>query len=80
MSYWSKPGKIELLKKLWASGLPASAIARKLGEGATRNSVIGKSHRLQLDARSVSKRSPAQASTEKNIISQTKKQKLGHSF
>ena len=65
MSYWSKPGKIELLKKLWATGISASAIAEKLGDNATRNSVIGKAHRLNLEARAPSKQS-SQSSTSVN--------------
>ena len=36
---------------LWKDGLPASAIAEKIGEGCSRNAVIGKAHRLELDAR-----------------------------
>ena len=55
MSYWTKD-KIETLKKLWASGFSASAIAEKLGDGATRNSVIVKSHRLNLEARGKTKK------------------------
>jgi GcrA cell cycle regulator len=35
------------LKKMWQDGLPASAIANRLG-GVTRNAVIGKCHRLKL--------------------------------
>ena len=56
MSFWDKT-KIDLLKKYWAEGLSASAIAKKLGDGATRNSVIGKKSRLGLGARAISKRS-----------------------
>jgi GcrA cell cycle regulator len=37
--------KVEQLKKLWADGLSASQIAAELG-GISRNSVIGKVHRL----------------------------------
>lgn len=37
--------RVELLKKLWADGLSASQIAKTMG-GVTRNSVIGKVHRL----------------------------------
>ena len=69
MSYWSKPGKIELLKKLWATGISASAIAEKLGDNATRNSVIGKAHRLKLDARSISKKSVRKESNNNNTLS-----------
>ena len=77
MSYWSKPGKVELLKKLWASGISASAIAQKLGEGATRNSVIGKSHRLKLDARTVLKKSATKSNQEDKIAAETSSRKLG---
>ena len=40
--------RVELLKKLWLEGLSASQIAGVLGEGVTRNAVIGKVHRLKL--------------------------------
>jgi GcrA cell cycle regulator len=42
--------RIELLKVLWASGLSGGQIAAELG-GITRNSVIGKVHRLGLPQR-----------------------------
>ncbi len=44
--------RVELLKKLWMEGLSASQIANELGDGVTRNAVIGKVHRLKLSARS----------------------------
>lgn len=43
--------RVELLKKLWMEGLSASQIAAELGDGVTRNAVIGKVHRLKLSAR-----------------------------
>ena len=42
--------RIERLKKMWADGATASQIADELG-GVSRNAVIGKAHRLGLDAR-----------------------------
>ena len=39
------PETVELLKKLWGTGKTASQIAEIIG-GITRNSVIGKAHRL----------------------------------
>ena len=45
------------LKDLWKKGYTASQIAEMLGEGTTRNAVIGKAHRLKLAARVVSKHS-----------------------
>lgn len=43
--------RVELLKKLWMEGLSASQIAGELGQGVTRNAVIGKVHRLKLSGR-----------------------------
>ena len=42
--------RVEILKKLWSEGLSASQIAAELG-GISRNSVIGKVHRLGLSGR-----------------------------
>lgn len=42
--------RVETLKKMWAEGQSASAIAKELG-GVTRNAVIGKVHRLGLSNR-----------------------------
>lgn len=47
--------RVELLKKLWADGLSATQIATKIGE-VTRNSVIGKVHRLGLGGRATTSR------------------------
>ncbi len=76
MGYWDQE-KVKLLKKLWAEGLSASAIAQKLGEGATRNSVIGKSHRLNLEARGKSKKTPTKTSVDNNKTQEVKTQKIG---
>ena len=42
--------KVKKLKELWGKGFTASQIAEKLGN-TTRNAVIGKAHRLNLEAR-----------------------------
>ena len=42
--------RIDRLKKMWSDGATASQIAEELG-GVSRNAVIGKAHRLGLDAR-----------------------------
>ncbi|HEV2079460.1 MAG TPA: GcrA family cell cycle regulator [Allosphingosinicella sp.] len=42
--------RIERLKELWTQGMTASQIADELG-GVSRNAVIGKAHRLGLQAR-----------------------------
>lgn len=46
---WTKE-RVELLKKLWADGLPASTIAARLG-GITRSAVCGKVWRIGLPRR-----------------------------
>ncbi len=43
--------RIAQLKKLWEKGLTASQIAEALGNGLSRNAVIGKAHRLGLKSR-----------------------------
>ena len=43
--------RIALLRTSWEGGMTASQIAEVLGEGVTRNAVIGKAHRLGLEAR-----------------------------
>jgi GcrA cell cycle regulator len=43
--------RIALLKQYWEEGRSASQIAEVLGEGLSRNAVIGKAHRLGLAAR-----------------------------
>ncbi len=49
--------RVELLKRLWTEGLSASQIAGRLGNGVTRNAVIGKVHRLNLSGRAPQPRS-----------------------
>ena len=55
--------KVEKLKELWSKGHTASQIAEALGD-TTRNAVIGKAHRLNLEARAPSKQSTANKSRE----------------
>jgi GcrA cell cycle regulator len=43
--------RVALLRQLWGEGKTAAEIARELGEGITRNAVIGKAHRLKLSNR-----------------------------
>ncbi len=43
--------RVTLLKQLWGEGKTAAEIAKVLGDGITRNAVIGKAHRLKLSSR-----------------------------
>ena len=69
------PEKEEKLRQYWKKGHSGSQIARMLGN-TTRNAVIGKAHRLKLEARTVSKRSEGKL-VEKNNAPEVKIQKLG---
>ena len=51
---WTTEKEIKL-KELWKKGHTASKIAEILGD-TTRNAVIGKAHRLSLQARAASKK------------------------
>ncbi len=63
--------KVEKLKELWTKGFTASQIAEKLGD-TTRNAVIGKAHRLNLEARAPSKQPNIPRSKDnKQIIKKT---------
>ena len=55
----------EKLKTLWKKGHTASQIASLLGD-TTRNAVIGKAHRLNLEARGISKKTTHKASKVNN--------------
>ena len=66
----------EKLKELWKKGHTASQIALMLGD-TTRNAVIGKAHRLNLQARTTSKRSTQKIEAENNNTAEVKTQKLG---
>ena len=58
------PEKEQKLKELWKKGHTASQIATMLGD-TTRNAVIGKAHRLNLEARaSSSKKTKSQLKTQ----------------
>ena len=59
--------KVEKLRELWKKGHTASQIAEVLGD-TTRNAVIGKAHRLNLEARAPSKNSGASASSDNRQV------------
>jgi GcrA cell cycle regulator len=58
--------KVEKLKELWKKGHTASQIAEALGD-TTRNAVIGKAHRLNLEARAPSKQSSSSSSSKTDL-------------
>ena len=70
------PERVEKLKELWKKGRTASQIASMLGE-TTRNAIIGKAHRLNLEGRAKSKRPTLKVDTENVVKSEVKTQKLG---
>ena len=73
---WS-PEKEEKLRELWKKGHSASQIASMLGD-TTRNAVIGKAHRLNLEARMTSKKKQVTPGKQKNSsLKEYKTQKLG---
>ena len=70
------PEREKKLRELWKKGHTASQIASLLGN-TTRNAVIGKAHRLNLEARAVSKKSTLKVNKENNVKTEIKTQKLG---
>lgn len=58
--------RVEMLKRMWTEGLSASQIAGRLGQGVTRNAVIGKVHRLNLAGRAPPPRPAAQQRSRKS--------------
>ena len=70
------PEKEEKLRQYWKKGHSGSQIARMLGK-TTRNAVIGKAHRLKLEARAASRKSSSKANQEKNNTPTGTSQKLG---
>ena len=70
------PEREEKLKELWKKGHTASQIASMFGD-TTRNAVICKAHRLNLEGRSPLKKIKVKANRDSNIPSEVKTQKLG---
>ena len=69
------PERENKLKELWKKGHTASQIATMI-PGTTRNSVIGKAHRLNLEARAVSKKSSVGTKTKTESSTNIKPGKL----
>ena len=68
--------KVQKLRELWTKGLSASKISEQI-PGTTRNSVIGKSHRLALESRALRKKTSIKVNAENNNTQDVKTQKLG---
>ena len=69
--------KEEKLKQLWKKGHSGSQIARMLGDGATRNSVLGKAFRLKLEARMTSNKSKPKHHQKRDGSLEIKTPKIG---
>lgn len=48
VTVWDEPANVETLRAMWADGKSSSEIAKAIGGGVSRNSVLGKAHRLGL--------------------------------
>jgi GcrA cell cycle regulator len=69
------PEREAKLKELWKKGYSGSEIAKMIGD-VTRNAIIGKAHRLKLEARSVSTKTTTKVNTEKESSNEIKSSKL----
>jgi GcrA cell cycle regulator len=66
MSFWTEE-RIETLTKLWLDGVSGEAVAREIGDGCTRNAVIGKANRLGLAAHQRSNEGSASAAMLRRV-------------
>ena len=64
------------LRDLWKKGFTASQIAALIS-GKSRNAIIGRAHRLNLESRAKSKKTTHKIKAENDNISEVKTQKLG---
>ena len=72
---WSEE-KVNKLKELWGKGKTASQIAEIIG-GISRNSVIGKAHRLNLSAKIKTRTATSNQNFENSLDSRNTKIKRG---
>ena len=64
------------LRELWKKGFTASQIAARI-LGKSRNAIIGRAHRLNLESRAKSKKPTLKIKVENDNISEAKTQRLG---
>jgi GcrA cell cycle regulator len=64
--FWTEQ-RIETLTKLWLDGVSGEAVAREIGDGCTRNAVIGKANRLGLAAHQRSNEGSASAAMLRRV-------------
>ena len=64
------------LRDLWKKGFTASQIAAQIS-GKSRNAIIGRAHRLNLESRAKSTKTTHKIKAENDNISEIKTQKLG---
>ena len=65
----------KILRNLWKKGLTASQIASQI-PGKSRNAIIGRAHRLNLESRAVSKKTFTTLTAKKGINVEIKPEKL----
>ena len=70
---WTPDSELKL-KKLWKEGLTGSEIAKFFG--TTRSAILGKVHRLKLEARSVSKKITTTTKVKTENSGEIKQEKL----
>jgi len=72
------PERVSVLEKMWSDGKSAAEIAKELGEGVTRNAVIGKAHRMGLSGRPSPIKKPAKGTAKKTAkpAAKTPKEKI----
>jgi GcrA cell cycle regulator len=74
-SWWTED-RTEKLKKLYASGyFSCSGIAAEMGDGVTRNAIIGKMHRLGLSGQIYIKRRCSKTPEEKEETKRLKEER-----
>jgi GcrA cell cycle regulator len=64
--FWTDE-RIDQLTELWCAGMSGAAVAREIGDGCTRNAVIGKANRLGLAAHRHSNEGSASAAMLRRV-------------